>query len=168
MRIKQQPPLKNVGRVIEEIDLTQDTPSGADATAFASFKFVPELALKGIHIPVLTPLVDEDVPGSPPEPVFDAAVQSDIQGNIIPGFNKDHQHFLFLRIRNPKRAKLFLRELLPRISTMEEVMAFRRLYRSKRFLLGRHEDQGYVIERIDVLDSGPEAGAGARGERGDD
>ena len=79
-----------------------------------------------------------DVPGSPPEPVFDSAAQDDIQGNIIPGFNKDHQHFLFLRIRKPKDAKVFLREILPRISTMEEVIAFRRLYRSKRFLLGRH------------------------------
>ena len=79
-----------------------------------------------------------DVPGSPPEPVFDSAAQDDIQGNIIPGFNKDHQHFLFLRIRKPKAAKVFLREILPRISTMEEVIAFRRLYRSKRFLLGRH------------------------------
>ena len=86
------------------------------------------------------------MPGSPPEPVFDSAAQSDIQGNIIPGFNKDHQHFLFFRIRNPKRAKLFLRDILPRISTMEEVIAFRRLYRSKRFLLGRHN----TVSLLDV------------------
>jgi deferrochelatase/peroxidase EfeB len=138
MRTKQFTPLKNAGQVIEEIDLTREQPSAADASAFTNFTFVPQLALKNIHLPVLTPLVGMDVPGSPLEPVFDSAAQDDIQGNIIPGFNKDHQHFLFLRICKAKEAKVFLREILPRISTMEEVIAFRRLYRSKRFLLGRH------------------------------
>jgi Dyp-type peroxidase family len=138
MRTKQFIPQKNAGQVIEEIDLTQDKMAARDAAAFTNFTFVPQIALKGIHLPVLTPLVGMDVPGSPPEPVFDSAAQDDIQGNIIPGFNKDHQHFLFLKIRKPKDAKVFLREILPRISTMEEVIAFRRLYRSKRFLLGRH------------------------------
>jgi hypothetical protein len=138
MRTKQFTPLKNAGQVLEEIDLTREQPSAADASAFANFMFVPQLALKNIHLPVLTPLVGMDVPGSPPEPVFDSAAQDDIQGNIIPGFNKNHQHFLFLRVCQPKEAKVFLREILPRISTMEEVIAFRRLYRSKRFLLGRH------------------------------
>jgi Dyp-type peroxidase family len=138
VRTKSYAPLKHVGTPIEEIDLTEERGTRAAAAASASFTFSPELSLKGVHVPVLTPLVNEDVPGSPTEPVFDSAVQSDIQGNIIPGFNKDHQHFLFLRIRNPKRAKVFLREILPRISTMEEVIAFRRLYRSRRFLLGRH------------------------------
>jgi len=138
VRTKSFTPLEHAGQIVKEIDLTQEKAKGADAKAFAGFTFVPKLSLKGIHVPVLTPLVGMDVPGSPPEPVFDSAAQSDIQGNIIPGFNKDHQHFLFLRMRNPKRSKIFLRELLPRISTMEEVIAFRRLYRSKRFLLGRH------------------------------
>ena len=118
MRTKQFTPLKNAGQVIEEIDLTREQPSAADASTFTNFSFVPQLALKNIHLPVLTPLVGMDVPGSPPEPVFDSAAQDDIQGNIIPGFNKDHQHFLFLRICKPKEAKVFLREILPRISTM--------------------------------------------------
>ena len=138
MRKKQFTPLKYAGQVIDEIDLAPDTAAGRHATAFTNFEFAPQLSLKNIHLPVLTPLVGMDVPGSLPEPIFDAAAQDDIQGNIIPGFNKDHQHFLFLRIRKPKDAKIFLREILPRISTMEEVIAFRRLYRSKRFLVGRH------------------------------
>jgi len=137
VRIKRYVPLKNTGRPVAEINLTRGRAAGP-AAAFADFKFTPQLSLKGVHIPALAPLADQDVPGSPPEPVFDAAAQQDIQGNIIPGFNKDHQHFLFLRMRNPKRAKLFLREILPRISTMEEVITYRRLYRSRRFLLGRH------------------------------
>lgn len=138
MRKRQLTPLKNAGQIIDDIDFTRDQPPAAAAAAFADFTFVPQLSLKDLHIPILTPLVGMDVPGSPPEPVFDSSVQNDIQGNIIPGFNKDHQHFVFLRIRKPKKAKLFLREILPRISTMEEVIAFRRLYRSKRLLLGRH------------------------------
>ena len=138
MRKKPFTPLEHAGQVIDEIDLTTDTGAARHATAFTTFAFAPQLSLKNIHLPILTPLVGMDVPGSPAEPVFDAAAQDDIQGNIIPGFNKDHQHFLFLRIRKPKYAKDFLREILPRISTMEEVMAFRRLYRSRRFLLGRH------------------------------
>jgi len=165
-------PLKNAGQVIEEIDLTLDQPAtGPDAVAFANFTFVPQLALKDIHLPVLTPLVGMDVPGSPPEPVFDSAAQGDVQGNIIPGFNKDHQHFLFLRIRKPKYAKAFLREILPRISTMEEVIAFRRLYRSRRFLLGRHNTYlcstwvniGFSHRAIELLAS--KADADAFGDR---
>jgi Dyp-type peroxidase family len=138
VRKKQFTPLRHGGQVIDEIDLAVDTVAGRHLTAFTNFEFTPQLWLKNIHLPVLTPLVGMDVPGSPAEPIFDAAAQDDIQGNIIPGFNKDHQHFLFFRIRKPKDAKVFLREILPRISTMEEVIAFRRLYRSKRLLLGRH------------------------------
>ena len=63
MRTKQFTPLKNAGQVIEEIDLTREQPSAADASAFTNFTFVPQLALKNISLPVLTPLVGMDVPG---------------------------------------------------------------------------------------------------------
>lgn len=129
---------------IPEIDLDDKKIKTAANARFANaeiaqFNFIPELALKDIHIPILTPLVAEDVPGSPAEPIYDTRAQGDIQGNIIPGFNKDHQHFLFLRFDKRVSAKKFLREILPWISSMEEVLAFRRLYRSKRMLLGRHK-----------------------------
>ena len=170
MRTKKFTPLKNEGQIVEEIDLPERA-TAAEAGAFANFSFIPQLALKNIHLPVLTPLVGMDVPGSPPEPVFDSAAQDNIQGNIIPGFNKDHQHFLFLRIRKPKDAKVFLREILPRISTMEEVIAFRRLYRSKRFLVGRHNTYlcstwlniGFSRRAIELLAS--KADADAFGDR---
>ena len=45
------------------------------AAGFTDFSFAPELRSRAIHVPVLTPLVGEDVPGSPPEPVFDSAAQ---------------------------------------------------------------------------------------------
>ena len=139
MRIKKNIPLHKTA-LIQEIDLDSAKNSeGFVGEDFAAkFKFIPELSLKDISVPVLSALVAEDVPGSPAEPVYDAAARDDIQGNIIPGFNKDHQHFLFFGIEKLKTAKAFLRDLVPRISTMEEVIAYRRLYRATRLKLGRH------------------------------
>lgn len=74
-----------------------------------------------------------------PEPVFEEAVRKDIQGNIIPGFNKDYQHFLFYRISNKKAAKKWLQWIAPLISSMDEVLAFNRMYRTLRFRLGSKE-----------------------------
>lgn len=73
------------------------------------------------------------------EPVFTESERRDIQGNIIPGFNKDHQYFLFYRVKNVKKAKLWLRWIAPIISSMDEVMAFNRMYREMRFRLGSKE-----------------------------
>lgn len=60
----------------------------------------------------------------------------EIQGNILAGFNKDHQHFLFLRIHDREIAKRWLQTLAPRIATTAEVLAFNRLYRSLRTRAG--------------------------------
>lgn len=86
----------------------------------------------------------EPPPGEPPvplpvEPVFDEAARKDVQGNIFPGFNKDYQHFLFYRIGNKRAAKKWLRWLAPLISSMDEVLAFNRMYRTLRFRLGTKE-----------------------------
>jgi Dyp-type peroxidase family len=108
------------------------------AKQIANFNFIAA-ELKNIKIPVLTPLVAEDVPGSPAEPIYSPKEQDDIQGNIIPGFNKDHQHFLFYRIGKPTLCKKFLKWLVPYLSSMEEVLAFRRLFRAAMFKLGRKE-----------------------------
>jgi Dyp-type peroxidase family len=70
-----------------------------------------------------------------PDPVFLENERKDIQGNIIPGFNKDYQHFLFYRIKDVKAAKLWLRWIAPMISSMDEVLAFNRMYRLMRFRL---------------------------------
>lgn len=83
--------------------------------------------------------LSEDVLGSPPEPVFDTKAQDDIQGNILPGFNKDHQQFLFLKIDDPALAKRFLKWLVPYLTSMEEVLTFRSLLRSKRQKHGRRQ-----------------------------
>ena len=139
MRIKKDIPLHKT-ELIEEIDLdsAKDVERLVTEDFSAKFKFIAKVSLRDVSIPILSPLVAEDVPGSPAEPIYDAAVREDIQGNIFPGFNKDHQHFLFFRIEKVTAAKTFLRDLVPRISTMEEVIAYRRLYRATRFKLGRH------------------------------
>lgn len=67
------------------------------------------------------------------EPHFDEKLRKNIQGNIIPGFNKDYQDFLFYRMGGRKAAKEWLRWIAPLISSMDEVLAFNRLYRAMRF-----------------------------------
>ena len=67
-------------------------------------KFEPKLPA-GIFTPALGGDPAEELPGAPPEPVYNPKQRGNIQGNTIPGFNKDHQHFLFYRIRKIDRAK---------------------------------------------------------------
>lgn len=77
-----------------------------------------------------------ELPGAEPEPVYGVKERGNIQGNTIPGFNKDHQHFLFFRLGNVRRAKEFLRWIAPLITSMEEVLAFVRALRARRLRLG--------------------------------
>ena len=78
-----------------------------------------------------------DVPGVAAEPIYSQKIREDIQGNILPGFGSPHQTFLFLRFGTP--AKAFLRFLLPMVSSMQEVMAFRKLNSARRDRLGTPE-----------------------------
>lgn len=76
----------------------------------------------------------------PDEPVIEI---KDIQGNVFPGFNKDFQTFISLRIEDAGAAKGWLRAIAPTISTVEEVLAFNRLFRALRARQG-HEPRGLV------------------------
>ncbi|MEM5650996.1 hypothetical protein AAHB57_30270 [Bacillus cereus] len=51
-----------------------------------------------------------------------------IQGNILGGFNKDFQQFLFFEIVDPNLAKQWIQSISSRISTTQEVVTFNRLY----------------------------------------
>ena len=61
--------------------------------------------LQGVELPAgRVPTPAPGAAGSRPSPAAGRAGRTtgqaagdDIQGNIVPGFNKDHQHFLFLR-----------------------------------------------------------------------
>ena len=100
-------------------------------------KFVVELP-KDVLIPILGDFGAE-VPDTESEPVYGAKARANIQGNTIPGFNKDHQHFLFFRLGNLRRAKQWLHWITPLITSMEEVLAFVRAHRALRLRLGVKE-----------------------------
>ena len=86
------------------------------------------------------------VRGHPAEPVLEI---QDIQGNILAGFNKDFQIFLFLKIIDPPAAKAWMRMLTAFIATAEDVLAFNRLYRSLR-VRRAHEPRGLVATWVNI------------------
>jgi Dyp-type peroxidase family len=81
----------------------------------------------------------EEVPEDPEEDVYGPEIRESIQGNIVPGFRKDYQHFLFLRIAERDLAKRWLQAMAPSVTSMEEALAFVRLHRSMRLRLGVRE-----------------------------
>ena len=103
-------------------------------------KLEPELP-KDISISALGGDPAEELPGAEPEPVYDAKRRSNIQGDIIPGFNKDHQHFLFFRLGDLEQAKQWLQWIAPLITSMEEALAFVRVHRAVRLRLGVTEPE---------------------------
>jgi Dyp-type peroxidase family len=62
----------------------------------------------------------------PPEPLLEV---KDIQGNILAGFNKDHQLLLGFRIDDVGKAKKWLNRINVLIANTEEVLAFNALFR---------------------------------------
>jgi len=115
------------------------TGEGAQALAGLMTGGVPRLS--GIELPPAKPASaaarDVDVDAFPEgEPRFDPATTADIQGNVLPGFNKDHQRFLFLRIDDVDGARGWLRRLAPQLSSMQEVLEFRRAFRRERLRTG--------------------------------
>jgi Dyp-type peroxidase family len=57
------------------------------------------------------------------EPVL---AMNEIQGNVIPGFNKDHAQLLFLRIDRPGPARRWIKSISESITTAQQVWDFRR------------------------------------------
>ena len=131
--------------------------SGQGSDALANLGAVGVQRLSGITLPSPSAQVppaeqppsgllgDEEVSAAPSadatgasaaEPVFDAAAMADIQGNVIPGFNKDHQRFLFFTAGEAPGAREWLRGLAPKLSSMQEVLEFRRAFRRERLESG--------------------------------
>ncbi len=66
----------------------------------------------------------------------------DIQGNILGGFNKDHQMLVFLKITQVAAAKQWLGMIEPYIATAAEVIKFNQLFKATRDR--RHGQEGTV------------------------
>lgn len=77
----------------------------------------------------------------------------EIQGNILAGFNKDHQTFLFFRMRRDPTSisaiKAWLRAIAPQISSLSEVHRFNELFREMRARL-RHDPQGFAATWLNI------------------
>src|SRR3989442_11468504 len=56
-----------------------------------------------------------------------------IQGNILPGFLKDFETLLFLKIDDVANCKQWLRGVVPLIATADEVLTFNRLFKAIRY-----------------------------------
>jgi Dyp-type peroxidase family len=61
---------------------------------------------------------------------------TEIQGDVIAGFKKDHVRLLFLRFADPWHARMWLRQLPERIATTRDVAAFNAEFSQSRRLLG--------------------------------
>jgi len=79
-------------------------------------------------------MFDEDTAGRE-EPVLDSR---EIQGNVLAGFNKDYQAFLFLRIVDVAAARAWIGRFARQVATLDEVIAFNRLYKIMRARRGKH------------------------------
>jgi Dyp-type peroxidase family len=55
-----------------------------------------------------------------------------IQGNVLAGFNKDHQRMVFFRVGDRDRARRWLGTILDEIASSEEVLAFNDLFSRAR------------------------------------
>lgn len=73
----------------------------------------------------------------------------DIQGNIIPGFNKDHQAFIGICIDDPAVARVWLGTFAGEISTASEGIQFRQLRRAMMARLGA-EPQGLATTWVNA------------------
>src|SRR5262245_22620580 len=74
------------------------------------------------------------------EPLLDV---HDIQGNILAGFNKDHQRLIALKIRDVTAARRWLARVVPWVSSLAEVAQFNALFRMRRARLD-HDPPGLV------------------------
>jgi Dyp-type peroxidase family len=85
----------------------------------------------------------------PPEPEEELLAIDEIQGNIVPGFNKDHQLLIFLRITEPALAKRWLAHLTEHVARLSDVLPFNRLFRELRLRRG-HEAAGLAATWVNV------------------
>jgi Dyp-type peroxidase family len=134
----------NADKPIEALELSLEPNESSEADdklgdALDEIGKVQPALPKDISISALGGDPAAELPGAEAEPVYDLTKRATVQGNIIPGFNKDHQHFLFFRLGDLKHAKQWLQWIAPLITSMEEALAFVRVHRALRLRLGVKE-----------------------------
>jgi len=72
-----------------------------------------------------------------------------IQGNIIPGFKKDHEVLLFFQILDPSQTKVWLSQISPFVSSAAEVLQGNRFYKKLRSRQGG-EPQGFALSWLNL------------------
>ncbi|MDP8908737.1 MAG: Dyp-type peroxidase, partial [Chloroflexota bacterium] len=110
------------------------------AAVLAALGKVERVLPRNVRVPALGGSPTPAAPaGEPDEPIYDGSFREDVQGNTLPGFNKDHQQFLFLRIEDVGATKRWLRDIAPQLASMDDVLAFVRAHRAQRLRLGVRE-----------------------------
>lgn len=74
----------------------------------------------------------------------------EIQGNILAGFNKDLQTFLFVQFKNAAAGRAWLGALLPRIATTRQVAAFNDQFSAARRASGGDDPQALKATWVNV------------------
>ena len=76
------------------------------------------------------------------EPLLDL---TEIQGNVIPGFKKNNQHFVFFSISDPAAARICLSKLHGRLSSAAEVLEAHRAWKRLRARSGKDPEAAQFL-----------------------
>ncbi|HRC76340.1 MAG TPA: Dyp-type peroxidase [Kouleothrix sp.] len=74
----------------------------------------------------------------------------EIQGNILAGFNKDFQTFLFIQLTNAAKGRAWLGDLAPRIATTRQVAAFNDQFSAARRATGGDDPQALKATWVNI------------------
>lgn len=94
------------------------------------------LHIPPVSVPTPTP-IPTPAPISTPAGDLPLRTSTEIQGDILAGFNKDYRLYLFLRFPDQYHGRAWLKELVPYIADTKDVAAFNTL-----FSLARHNAGG--------------------------
>ncbi len=98
---------------------------------------------------VATVATGASAPGPASSSVETPLALDNIQGNVLGGFNKDHQRFLVFGLGRPAAARQWLADMVDEVATAGEVAGFNRLFQKARARRG-NEAQAPTSQWINV------------------